>query len=112
MQRVAHANTLGIIKMNDDFEIEELQRALMQAVEIFDASIMMSAGVKDDEQREVLYKTIASCAVAISAKVLFSLYREHDQSLEQFTKETRNAIGSLRKQHFAKKVMSGAANVH
>jgi hypothetical protein len=98
--------------MNDDFEMEELQRTLMQAVEIFDASIMMSAGVKDEEQREALYKAIASCAVAISAKMIFSLFREHDQSLDQFTKEARYAIGSLRKQHFAKKVMPGAANVH
>ena len=98
--------------MNNDFEIEELKKALMQAVEIFDASIMMSGGIKDAEHREALYKAIASCAVAIGAKVIFSLFREHDQSLEQFTKETRNAIGSLRKQRFAKKVMSGAANVH
>jgi len=93
----------------NDFEIDELKRALMQAVEIFDASIMMSGGVKDAEHREALYKTIASCAVAISAKVLFSLYREHDQSLEQFTKETRHAIGSLKKQRFAKKVMGSAS---
>ena len=98
----------------NDFEIDELKRALMQAVEIFDASIMMSGGVKDEQHREALYKTIASCAVAICAKMIFSLYREHDQSLDMFAKETRHAIGSLKKQRFAKKVMgstSGSATI-
>jgi hypothetical protein len=90
----------------EEITFEQLEAALSEAMQMFNFAVNESSAVKDQAERKLFYKAIGSCLTAIMARVVFSLYRDHEESLKELHKQAMGAISFLKKKRIADKVFN------